>query len=104
MSGFDRFSPDPDPSARKQEGKVLEEQRTGVRTLTDTTISGPLRHTGATAGFFGAAAVSRPTALTAANATAVGAVWTATEQGVVNNMRTRLNELETKLRDLGLLT
>jgi uncharacterized protein YciI len=68
------------------------------------TAGGPLAHTGTTAGFLGATPVARPASLTAVNAAAVGATYTATEQGVITNLRTRLNELETKLRDLGLLT
>lgn len=43
------------------------------------------------------------TALTAANNTAIDATYDAVEQGVINNLRTRLNELETKLRNMGLL-
>jgi hypothetical protein len=54
-------------------------------------------------GFFGKSPVTRPTALTAASAATVGATYTATEQGVVNNTRTRVNELETKLKALGIL-
>lgn len=55
-------------------------------------------------GFFGKAPVVKPTALTAADASAVGATYTATEQAVVVNTRTRVNELETKLKDLGLIS
>lgn len=55
-------------------------------------------------GFWGAAAVARPAALTAANAGAIGATWTATEQAIMINMRTRINELENRLQGPGLLT
>lgn len=54
-------------------------------------------------GFFGKAPVVRPSALTAANNGAVGATYTAAEQAVITNIRTRLNELETAQKNLGLL-
>lgn len=59
--------------------------------------------TAAMLGFFGVAAVVRPTALTAANAGAINS-GDATTDAVIANMRTRINELETKLQALGLLT
>lgn len=43
-------------------------------------------------------------ALTAVDATAIDAVYDATEQGVLNNVRTRLNEIEALLQAAGLLT
>ena len=47
------------------------------------------------------------TALTTANATALstggGAILSTSDATVINNMRTRINELETKLRALGLI-
>lgn len=55
-------------------------------------------------GFYGATPVVRPTALTAANASTVDATYGTEEAAVINNLRTRLDELETKLRALGLLT
>lgn len=85
-----------------------------------------LGRTGGKVGFFGTAPVVKPTAatvadasvLTAVNASAVAATYGATEQAVlintrtrVNeaetialNTRTRLNEIETKLKALGLLS
>lgn len=54
-------------------------------------------------GFFGVAPVVRPTALTAADAGVVNS-GDATTDGVINNIRTRVGELETKLQALGLLT
>lgn len=42
-------------------------------------------------------------ALTAVDATAIDAVYDAVEQGVLNNVRTRLNEIETLLKANGLL-
>lgn len=55
-------------------------------------------------GFFGTTAVTKPTALTAADASTVDSTYGAEESTVINNLRTRLNELETKLKALGLLT
>lgn len=43
------------------------------------------------------------TALTSATGTTAGGTYTATEQNLINNHTTRLNELETKLRALGLI-
>ena len=42
-------------------------------------------------------------ALTAANATAINSTYDATEEGVINNIRTRLNEIETRLQSLNLV-
>lgn len=54
-------------------------------------------------GFLGATPVIRQAALTAADATAVDATYGAEEAAVITNMRTRLGELETKLKAYGLL-
>jgi hypothetical protein len=54
-------------------------------------------------GFFGKAPVVRPTALTANNASTVTAAYTATEQAVIINNRTRIGEMETALKNLGIL-
>lgn len=54
-------------------------------------------------GFFGVTPVARPTALTAADASALN-TGDATSDTVIGNMRTRIGELETKLQALGLLT
>lgn len=54
-------------------------------------------------GFFGATPVVKPTALTAANASALN-TGDATSDTVIGNIRTRLGEVETKLVALGLLT
>lgn len=55
-------------------------------------------------GFYGTTAIVKPAALTAADATTVDVVYGAEESGVINNLRTRVNELESKLQALGLLT
>lgn len=44
------------------------------------------------------------TAMTAADAATVDAVYGAEEAGVINNIRTRVNEIEAKLRSLGIIT
>lgn len=46
----------------------------------------------------------KETALTAADNTIIDATYDATEQAVINNLRIRINELETKLQAHGLLT
>lgn len=54
-------------------------------------------------GFYNATPVVQPTALTTADAGTVDGTYGAEEQGVIENLRTRVNELETKLQALGLL-
>lgn len=78
---------------------------TGNLTLAGTvTAQNDLSHTGAKVGFFGTAAVTKPAALTAADAAVVDAIYGAEEAGVVGNLRTRVNELQARLQALGLLT
>lgn len=85
------------PATRLAFRKYLER---GLSSVNDVTLG----ITGGKLGFFGKTTVTKPTALTAANASAVGATYTATEQAVLTNTRTRVNELETKLKDLGLIS
>lgn len=66
-------------------------------------IDGALNHDGTTVGFYGVAPITRPTALTAANGSALN-TGDATSDTVIANMRTRIGELETKLQALGLIT
>lgn len=66
-------------------------------------VDGAINHDGSTVGFYGVAPTTRPTALTAANISALN-TGDATSDTVIGNMRTRINELETKLQALGLLT
>lgn len=102
---------------RTPAGRVFDDPHDGFASASDANtwaakqtfsseveIDGALNHDGTTAGFFGVAPTTRPTALTAANASAVDLVYGAEERDVVNNLRIRLNELETRLRSLGLLT
>lgn len=54
--------------------------------------------------YLGDAVVNAPqTALTSGTTSTAGATYTTTEQAMINNLKTRLSELETKLQDLGLL-
>lgn len=66
-------------------------------------VDGALNHDGTTVGFYGTTPATKPTALTAADASVVNS-GDATTDTVINNMRTRINELETKLQSLGLLS
>lgn len=54
-------------------------------------------------GFFNATPVVQPTALTAADASTIDGTYGAEEQAVLGNVRTRLNELVTRLQALGLI-
>lgn len=54
-------------------------------------------------GFYGTTAVTKPAALTAADASTVDGTYGAEEAAVIANLRTRLGEVETKLQALGLL-
>lgn len=54
-------------------------------------------------GFFGATPVTQPTALTAEDATVIDATYGTDEENVINNLRTRVGELESKLQALGIL-
>jgi hypothetical protein len=98
--------------------------------LNNIEIDGALNHDGTTAGFYGTAPVTKPTALTTALTqithtgpttpdyaiatpvdSGVGSAWGFSTQdefetvmSVVLNLQTRVDELETKLQGLGLLT
>jgi hypothetical protein len=79
-------------------------------------IGGALDHDGTTVGFYGAVPIVKPTVLTAAAAaspaggvgTAAGGWDTAINRdaaiATINNLKTRVDELETKIRALGLIT
>jgi hypothetical protein len=54
-------------------------------------------------GFYGATPIARPAALSTANATATNGTI-ATSDTILNNVRTRLNELESRFQSLGLLS
>lgn len=54
-------------------------------------------------GFWDAVPVVRQAALTAADATAIDATYDAVEQAVLENLRTRVNELEARMKSYGFL-
>ena len=54
-------------------------------------------------GFWGATPIVQPAGLTANDAQAIDATYGVPEQEVLGNVRTRLLELETRLKDAGLL-
>lgn len=65
-------------------------------------VSGRLEHDGNEVGFYGVAPTTQPAALTAADSSAVNS-GDATTDAVINNIRTRVNEIESKQQSLGLL-
>jgi hypothetical protein len=67
-------------------------------------IDGDLNHDGSKVGFFGTAPVAKPTALTAANAETIDTTYGEQEKKTIENLRTRVNQLEEKLKSLGLLS
>ncbi len=79
----------------------IERRRTAS---VDVNVGGTLAHAGTAAGFFGKTPVAKPAALTASNASVVDGTYGAEEAAVIANMRTRVDELEARLRSLGLLT
>lgn len=67
-------------------------------------IAKDLDHDGSKVGFFGTAPVTKPTALTAAIAETIDGTYGAQEEKQIKNLVTRQNEIETKLKALGLLS
>ena len=54
--------------------------------------------------YLGDAVLNAPqSALTTGTSSTAGATYTATEQAMINNLKTRVAELETKLQTLGIL-
>lgn len=72
----------------------------GVGTTTGTKVG---TATTQKLGFWGVAPVVQPTALTVADASTIDATYGAEEQAVLGNIRTRLNELVSKLQAIGLI-
>jgi hypothetical protein len=66
-------------------------------------LDGDLNHDGPKVGFFGVAPATQPTALTAVAADVVDNAYGEPEAKVLANLRTRSEQLETKLKALGLL-
>ncbi len=75
----------------------------GASGTADNTIATQIQVLGNKIGFYSVTPVVRPTALTTPDASAINS-GDATTDTVIANMRTRINELETKLQNLGLLT
>ena len=82
---------------------LLQTCPAGSTGTADNTLATILEVTGNKFSVFGVTAVVRATALTAADASALN-TGDATSDTVIANMRTRINELETKLTAYGLLT
>lgn len=68
------------------------------------TVTGAFEVTGAgEVGFFGAVAVTQQASLTAPDGATVDGTYGTEEAGVITNLRTRVNELESRLQAYGLL-
>lgn len=93
----------PDTNLYRSAANVLKVDDT-LHVVGNFFLDSDLIHRGTQVGFYNVAAVAKPTALTAADATAVDALYGEAEQKVIENLRTRVNELDTKLKALGLLT
>jgi hypothetical protein len=78
----------------------------GIADITAGTTTGLKVGTGSAQklGFWGVVPTVKPTALTAPDASTVASTYDTNAQNVINNLRTRLNSLETKLQTIGLLT
>lgn len=89
-------------------GAVQLEQDMTIADATDIILNGTTGTKIGTAttqklGFYNATPVVQPTALTSADAATVDATYGSEESGVINNIRTRVGEIESKLQALGLL-
>ena len=67
-------------------------------------VDGDLNHDGSKVGFYGTAPATKPTALTAATAETIDTTYGEQEKKTIENLRTRVNQLEEKLKSLGLLS
>lgn len=83
-------------------GWDLNDDRTELRVLFNGTERVAIDATGI--GFFQAAPVAKQAALTAADGGTVDATYGTAEADVINNLVTRVGELETALVNLGLIT
>jgi len=70
----------------------------------DLSVTYNFAHKGSNIGFFNTTPVAKATALTASDTSTVDTTYGTEEQDVINNLRTRLDELEAKLQAYGLLT
>jgi len=76
-----------------------------ARDIVINTTTGTKIGTGTTQklAFYNSTPIVQPTVLTAEDATAIDSTYDSVEEAVLNNVRTRLGEVETKLQALGLL-
>jgi hypothetical protein len=65
-------------------------------------VDGALNHDGNTAGLYNVTPVARAAALTAADASTVDTTYGQEESDVINNIRTRVGEIETILTNIGI--
>lgn len=67
-------------------------------------VQGDITHSGSHVGFFNSSPVVKPSVLTSPNSGTVDILYGTAERDIIINLRTRLNELESKLQSLGLLS
>lgn len=80
---------------------VIRGGTAGVKLQHDATTKFEINSTGV--GWFATSPVTKAAALTAIDAAVIDGTYDATEQGVLNNVRTRLNEFESRMQTYGLL-
>lgn len=78
-------------------------QSTDDVTFNNVEVDGDLNHDGSNVGFFGASPVAQQSALTAQDSATVDDTYGTEESGVIQNNRTRIEELETAMSNLGLI-
>lgn len=71
-----------------------------INATTGTTIG---TASGQKIGFYGVTPVNKGDALTSADAVTIDATYNATEQTTMSNMRVRINEIESRLQDVGII-
>lgn len=78
---------------------------TGGLSGTTLYLNNTFQHSGSSAGFYGKTPTTKPTAITAINSTVISTTtYGSAVAGVINNNRTRINEIYTRLQTLGLIT
>lgn len=78
-------------------------QSTDDVTFNSVEVDGDLNHDGSNVGFFGATPVSQQSALTAQDSATVDSTYGTEESGVIQNNRTRIAEIESRLSSYGFL-
>ena len=89
----------------------MDNTTTGAIDIRGGTAGVVLRHDGTAkfqinstgVGWFATSPVAKAAALTAEDATVIDSTYDAVEQAVLNNIRTRLGELESRIQAYGLL-